>query len=350
MPYEICDKLKNLTPYEPISGSYPVRLDANESFVPLSGELRLKVMEAVAGTSFHRYPDALASDVCGAFAARFGVSKDCVTAGNGSDELISVIVGSVLQKGDSLLTFAPDFSMYRFYGELTEADVITLGKEDDLTLNAAKMIRSVWDTGARAVIFSNPCNPTSLVLPAEDVLRLADSTNALVVVDEAYMDFSNQSVLQKAQELDNVIVLKTCSKAMGAAAIRLGFAVSNPRITSALRAAKSPYNTDSLSQLVGTLLLREEDYLSHNVRELVRSRDILYAGLTRLAEFKTNSILRVFKPETNFVFVQMKDAGTCFEGLLGEGIVVRKFGEYLRITAGSDEENTALLSALARIL
>ncbi len=350
MGYELCDKIKHMTPYEPISGSYPIRLDANESFLQPDEMLQLKIIEAVAGVSMNRYPDALAADVCAAFAKRFQVQPENVVAGNGSDELISVIIAGMLQKGEPLLTLAPDFSMYRFYGELQELNLVTLQKGKDLTVTAKEIIKAAKQAGAKAIIFSNPCNPTSLMMDAKDVLELAEQTDALVIVDEAYMDFSDQSILCKAPELDNVIVLKTCSKAMGAAALRLGFAVTNTKIANALRAAKSPYNTDALSQAIGTVLLGEDEYLDYCVSAIKCSRDILYEGLTRLAEFKKNSIIKVYKPQTNFILIELVDAKACFSELLKLGIVVRLMGDCLRITAGTDVENASLLSALAKLL
>lgn len=350
MPYELCEKIKTMTPYEPITGSYPVRLDANESFLQPDEHLRLKIMEAALGVELNRYPDALAKKVCDAFAHRFGVSANCVTAGNGSDELISVIIGSLLQKGETLLTLAPDFTMYRFYGQLQETRVVTLQKANDLTVRTEDIVRAANDSGARAIIFSNPCNPTSLVMSAEEVLALARATDALVVVDEAYMDFSDQSILCKAPELDNVIVLKTCSKAMGAAALRLGFAVANERLTNALRAAKSPYNADGISQAVGTVLLSEEGYMEAAVARIRASRDVLYEGLCRLAEFKCDAIITVYVTQTNFVLLRIKDAKACYDRLLEKGIVVRQLGDFLRITAGTEDENAAVVSALAAIL
>ncbi len=350
MAYEICDKIKNMTPYEPISGNYPIRLDANESFLQPDEGLQMKLLEAVAGVPMNRYPEALAADVCAAFAKRYRAQPECVVAGNGSDELISVIIGCMLQKGEPLLTLAPDFSMYRFYGELQELNLVTLQKREDLTISAKEIIKAAKEARAKAIIFSNPCNPTSLVMDANDVLEIARQTDALVIVDEAYMDFCDQSILCKVSELDNVIVLKTCSKAMGAAALRLGFAVTNSKIANALRAAKSPYNTDAFSQAMGTVLLGEDEYLDNCILSIKRSRDVLYDGLTRLAEFKKNKIIKVFKPQTNFVLIEMDNAKACFDALLAIGIVVRHMGNFLRITAGTDVENASVLSALAKLL
>ncbi len=348
MPYEICDKLKNMKPYEPISGEYPIRMDANESFITPDEHLKQRIAEAVTQISFNRYPDALATDVCKAFALYYGVSADCVTVGNGSDELISVIIGSMLQKGDTLLTVAPDFSMYRFYGEMSEVQVVTVQKDENLQMNVDEILKVAQESNAKALIFSTPCNPTSLVLKKSEVLRLIRNTNMLVVVDEAYMDFCNQSILNEVESFDNVIVLKTCSKAFSAA-IRLGFAVSNHRITGALRAAKSPYNVNSVTQAIGTVILSEDTYNRSCVQQVLQSREQLYSGLSALAARKTD-IIRVFKPETNFVFMELQDANACFEALLQKGIVVRRFSKHLRITAGTQDENKALLTALETVL
>ncbi len=348
MPYEICDKLKNMKPYEPISGEYPIRMDANESFITPDEHLKQRIAEAVAQISFNRYPDALATDVCKAFTLYYGVSADCVTAGNGSDELISVIIGSMLQKGDTLLTVAPDFSMYRFYGDMSEANVVTVQKDENLQMDVDVILKAARESNAKALIFSTPCNPTSLVLEKSEVLRLIRSTNMLVIVDEAYMDFSNQSILREVESFDNVIVLKTCSKAFSAA-IRLGFAVSNRRITGALRAAKSPYNVNSVTQAIGAVILSEAAYNRACIQRVLQSREQLYSGLLALAATKTD-IIRVFKPETNFVFIELRNANACFEALLQKGIVVRHFSKHLRITAGTQDENKALLSALETII
>lgn len=348
MPYELCDKIKNMTPYEPICGDYPVRLDANESFIAPDEELRQKIMDAVSGVSFNRYPDALANDLCKAFSLYYGVDSGCVTAGNGSDELISVIIGSMLQKGDTLITLSPDFSMYRFYGEMAEMNMVTLQKDEDLQVNVEDILIAAKEHNAKMVIFSTPCNPTSLVTDRNEVLRLIRSTDMLVVVDEAYMDFSNQSILREAASFENVIVLKTCSKAFSAA-IRLGFAVSNKRITNALRAAKSPYNVNSVSQAIGAVILNEADYNHDCISQVLQNRAELYQALTKLAS-KKSQIIKVYQSDTNFIFAEFQDATAVHTALMNKGIMVRCFSRHLRITVGSKDENNALVTALAELL
>lgn len=349
MPYTLNAKLSGLKPYDPIEGAYAVRLDANESFIDAGPRLAKSIARVLAGIALNRYPDPYATQAVQAFSQLYGVPGEWVTAGNGSDELISVITGCFLQKGDRLLTLTPDFSMYAFYGGLCELDVRTMQKREDLSIDVDAVIDTCRSENIQALIFSNPCNPTSLGLDREQALRLIRGVSCLVIVDEAYMDFWDQSVLDCVREYDHVIVLKTCSKAIGLAAIRLGFAVAGPAITRALRAAKSPYNTDAVSQAVGACALREKKLLWEARDRIVRSRKDLYRQLCALAQ-QYPALERVYPSQTNFVLVKTRQAARLHAGLLERGIAVRRFEGFLRITAGGEQENAQFLTGLNALL
>ena len=244
--YELNDKLKKIEAYDPIEGNYKIRLDANESYFNINDTLGDKISNAIRKLNLNRYPDPMATTAVKAFSELYNVPQNFVTAGNGSDELISIICGCFLEKKDKILTLSPDFSMYAFYSELYELKVETLQKDSSLKVNIANVIEYCNNNDIKAVIFSNPCNPTSLGINREDVIKLIKSVFCLVIVDEAYMDFWDQSILDEVGNFDNLIILKTCSKAIGLAAIRLGFAVACEKLTIALRAVKSPYNTDTI--------------------------------------------------------------------------------------------------------
>lgn len=156
MPYKIVEKLAKLEPYEPIKGNYSVRLDANESFINLNDDIKAQIASAVAEVDFNRYPESTAETARKAFAEFYGVNSDNVVAGNGSDEIISIITSTMLEKGDIILTLAPDFSMYHFYGDIYEADVRVIKKEDDLTISVDAILDTAKQIGAKAVVFSNP--------------------------------------------------------------------------------------------------------------------------------------------------------------------------------------------------
>ena len=349
MPYTLNDKLKDLKPYDPISGDYSIRLDANESFLELPIELLEKAQYAMADIAFNRYPDPNATELCESFGAYYGIDPALVTAGNGSDEWLFIIASSMLMRGDKILTVEPDFSMYRFYGFLAEAESVVYQKKEDLTIDVDALIAAVNESGAKVVLFSNPCNPTSLGLCREEVRKLITSVSALVVLDEAYMDFWDQSLLGEVAQYDNLIILRTCSKAFGMAAVRLGFAVANPKLTQTLRAVKSPYNVNSVSQKIGALVMNEQEVLHQALDEIILSRKALQISLKEL-ESKYPDQLYVYDSCTNFVLVRMPRAKEVFEGLLERGIAVRFMGDTLRITAGSAEENAQLLKNLESLL
>ncbi len=343
------EKLTRLKPYDPITGSFPVRLDANESYFDLSPALKEKVAELVEQVAFNRYPDPAATDVVRAFAAYYGISPDCVTAGNGSDEIITLLLGTFLQKGAKLVTVTPDFSMYGVYASLSEIAVIPVQKQENLQIDMDRLIAAAQN--ADAVVFSNPCNPTSLGEPRDAVIRLIEAApDCLIIVDEAYMDFWDESVLDLVTKYQNLIVLRTCSKAMGLAAARMGFAVMDPYKTNLLRAAKSPYNCDAITQVICAAVLREQETLLHCRDEIILQTQRLYAALSNLVHRYPALLDTVFAPRTNFVFVKTKYAKQIFEQLQAAGIAVRCFPDGLRICAGTGREQTLLLSELERIL
>ena len=261
----MAEKLQNLVPYSPLEGDYPIRLDANESFLSPPPELLQQIGDAVARIPFNRYPDPYCVALCEKFASFFGVRPSNVVAGNGSDELIGLIVSSFAGAGDRMAVVKPDFSMYAFYAQAAGVSVEVFEKPaETLALDADALVAFARERDVRLVILSNPCNPTSLSASRGSVLRIVEGLpDRLVVIDEAYMDFSTGSVLDVVDRYDNLIVLKTCSKAFGMAAIRLGFAVSHPTLAIALKAAKPPYNVNSMTQAIGCLLFDNPDYPSN---------------------------------------------------------------------------------------
>ncbi|MCI8497272.1 MAG: histidinol-phosphate aminotransferase family protein [Clostridiales bacterium] len=349
MSYQLNRKIRDLTPYQPVTGEFRIRLDANESFLTPLAPLLDEIAAAAREAMFNRYPDPAAAEVCRLFAQYHGIDPAHVTAGNGSDELLMLLTEAFLQKGEKLLTVTPDFSMYAFYGFLSENPVVELQKDDTLQISVDEVLDTIRREQVRMMIFSNPCNPTGQGLCREEVRRLitgADEYGCLIVLDEAYMDFWDQSLIKEAADYENVILLRTCSKAFGMAALRLGFAVANPRLTNALRAVKSPYNVNSLTQAVGAVMLSHPDYLRECVQMILRSRDSLYEQLCSLQ--LPDAVL--YKPCTNFVFFKSQRTDELFEGLRQAGISVRKMGRYLRITAGTEEENREVVSVIGQMM
>ena len=350
MEYQLNQKLADLVPYDPIQGTYRIRLDANESYISLPEGLRRQIGEAVAALPLNRYPDPLSQEVNAAFASYYGLDPDCVTSGNGSDELISIITSCFLESGDTIVTLAQDFSMYAFYSSLYELKVEVCPKRQDLTIDVVALIAFCREKHAKALMFSNPCNPTSLGLDRTEVRRLLDALDCLVILDEAYMDFWDQSMLPELSAYENCIILKTCSKALGLAGIRLGFAAAGKTITRAMRAAKSPYNTDMIAQTVGNLLFRQPEYFRDCTAQITAHAKQLHREITALSAGYPSILEQVYDSRTNFVYIRTSYDAQLYQMLLDASIAVRRFRGFLRICTGSSEENGALLKALQESL
>ena len=345
--YQLNDKIINLVPYEPISGTYKIRLDANECPTTLPDDIRDEIKAGLDSLDFNRYPDPMATALVHSFAEYYGLNPAFVTAGNGSDELIFLIESAFLEKGDKMLVVSPDFSMYQFYSSICEVECDTFIKNDALNIDVDALIDKVNRDDIKLLLFSNPCNPTGRGITAEQARKLVTSVNALVILDEAYMDFWDQSLLGEVGQYSNLIIFRTASKAIGSAALRLGFAVANETISRAVKAVKSPYNVNSFSQMAGTIVYRHKEMLENRLKALVKNRETLYNGLLELSK---NSDFVVYESVANFVFVKTGYAKEIFEYLKERSIVIRLMGGYLRITAGTGEEVAAVLDSIKEYL
>lgn len=341
---EFSEKLQSLAPYTPVQDTCSIHLEANESFVPLPAEIRRELADSLMDMKLNRYPDPAAEKARAAFAEFYNLQAEQVVAGNGSDELITILFTAYLSKGDAFATIEPDFSMYGFYGQLCEGRQISIPKEKDFTIAVDRVIETCNNEQVKLLIFSNPCNPTSVGLCREDVRKILRGVHALVILDEAYMDFWDQSLLPEIEAYENLVILKTCSKAFGMAGIRLGFAVAQPALISLLLAAKSPYNVNVFSQTAGSILLRHQEAATAAFAQILQSKAQLETGLRKIVE-KTGGFT-VINGNTNFAALVMDMPEKLCAYLESQGIAVRFTGGLVRITCGTADENQALLAAV----
>lgn len=350
MSYTLNKKIINLVPYEPISGTYNIRLDANECTLNYNEHFKEIAVDAVNSIEFNRYPDPTCINIRKSFADFYGIDYKNVTVGNGSDELLFIIESAFLEKGQSLLVALPDFSMYEFYSSVAEVKCVKYEKDSELNIDVDKLIETVNKGNIGLVMFSNPCNPTGQGVCKKDVIKLINSVNALVVLDEAYMDFwgEENSLLKNVEEYSNLIVLRTASKAMGSAALRLGFAVSNTTITNALTAVKSPYNVNTLSQTIGANVYKNKDFLKNQINTIVENVDLLYNKLVNISK-KTRDFV-VFPTKTNFVLVKTSFGKDLWNYLKENSVAIRFMGDYIRITAGTKEEINTTVNLIEQFI
>jgi histidinol-phosphate aminotransferase len=341
--------LQNLKPYMVDRANYKIRLDANESFIKLDENLLEEMKETVNSALFNRYPDADSERVCALYANYAGILPENVMAGNGSDELIQIIVNTFVEQGEKVVMLNPDFSMYSFYTMVGGGIPVFVETDEEFQVNAQKLIDKIREVKPKMVILSNPSNPTGGIIEREKLIRLVEESSCLVVIDEAYYEFYRESLVDVINRYDNLIILRTCSKAVGMAAIRLGFLLTNIELLKELKSVKPPFNVNSISQSFGEVVLNNKQVIDINSYRIIQSRELL---LEELSKFKQ---LKLFKTKANFVFLRYEKAEALNKELLKSGIKIRSFGNgrlknCVRITIGNKAQNKELIEVMEKFL
>ena len=323
------------------SGMQGVFLDANENpydfFLPLGEEKR---------EGINRYPDPYQSELKKVLAGLKGVSTKNMLLGNGSDEVLDLLFRAFCEpKQDNVVVTAPSYGMYKVLANLNNVELKEVLLEEDFSLNADK-IMEVVDENTKMILLCSPNNPTGNSIAFEVIERLLNNANCLVVVDEAYIDFSTKSsCIEKLSKYNQLVVSQTLSKFYGMAGIRLGMCFASEEIIAILNRIKPPYNVNSLTQnkAIELLKLNKENYK----QEVMEQRELLSAALKKLP-----FVVKVYPSEANFILIKTTDANGIYNKLLEQKIVIRNRTKEqlcencLRITVGTPEENQLLINAL----
>jgi histidinol-phosphate aminotransferase len=344
--YSMRPDLRSFKPYtsarsESIQGS--IYLDANE----LSSGSVIQNDEL----SLNRYPDPFQSELRSDLAQRLDVPSECVFTGNGSDEIIDLLVRLFCTpKIDEVAIVDPTYGVYEVAAQLQSARVVKIPLDDHFQLDTDKILNSVGHS-TRLLFCCSPNNPTGNLLGRESILELVTSLrNTIIVVDEAYVEFAQTASLsEEACYFPNLVVLRTFSKAWGLAGIRLGYCVATQAIIAALTKIKAPYNVNALTIQTAINALKRRDFVDKTVHAIVSERNRVAEVLGTLP-----SVVYVHPSSANFLLVRFRNVASAYRKLLAEGIVVRRRSEKrlqdcLRITIGTPEENSRVLRALAEL-
>jgi histidinol-phosphate aminotransferase len=315
------------------SGSASVFLDANEN--PFNAPL-------------NRYPDPRQQELKQRIAALRGMSVEQLFLGNGSDEGIDLLFRVCCEPWrDRVITVDPTYGMYGVCAEINGVERQSVLLREDFSLDPDAVLSAV-DEHTKLIFLCSPNNPTSNSLDRKAILKILDGVNCLVVVDEAYIDFSrNPSLLPLVKEKWNLVLLQTLSKAWGLAGIRLGMLFAHARLVDYISKVKYPYNVNSLTINAALSTLGDPAQSSIWINEILRQREQLEVQLQAFP-----FVQRVYPSDANFLLVKVKDPGQLYHHLMHEGIIVRDRSSVplcegcLRISIGTPEENRDLLTAL----
>ena len=325
-----------------------LKLNTNENPFPPSPRVLDAVREA-ADARLTLYPNPTAEAVRAAAANAFGVTPEMIVVGNGGDEVLAMVARAVLDKGDRVVVGDPTYTLVEVLVAIQQARLTRVPLGRDFSLPERFFSKAAGET-VKLVYVPNPNAPTGVFHPLDEIDRLCETTDGLVVLDEAYVDFAREHGLGLVHKYPNLVVLRTLSKSYALAGLRVGFGIAQPDVIGGLMKVKDSYNLNVVSQVAAVAALEDQAYAQECVRRVVEQREVLSDALRALG-------FTVVASQANFVFAKppARPAKAFYDELAAHKVLVRHFegprvDEYLRITVGSAEQNRALLDAVERAM
>jgi len=325
-----------------------VKVNQNENPFDVPRELKRRVLDQALERPWSRYPAFDPRELVSRLADFTGWRADGVLAGNGSNELIEALLMVTVGPGTRVLVPDPTFSLYALLTRILGGELVAMPLGEELQYDAVDMRKVRHELAAPLTILCSPNNPTGGVFPLDELSKMCAEADGLVVVDEAYHEFSGQTAVPLLERHQNLIVLRTFSKALGLAGLRVGYLLASPELVREVNKARLPYNLNFFSETAALAALDEAEALNENVRRLIWLREKLTSRLQKTPGVKP------YLSRANFVLFELETAEpkAVFESLYARGVLVRdvsahpRLARCLRVSVGSEPENEAFLEAL----
>ena len=322
-----------------------IKLDANENPYGCSP----RVNQALAAYPyFNIYPDSGQKELRELLSGYCGVAAGSIVAGGGSNQLIDLLLRLFVDSGDEVINCVPTFDVYRFSTEICDGALVEVPRDEDFAVDVGA-VKAAITKKTKLIFLANPNNPTGNITPQKDILEIVD-TGLPVVIDEAYYEFSGETIVPLVSKYKNLMVLRTLSKWTGLAGLRVGYGIFPPKIADYLLAMKIPYNVNVAARIAVQESLKDLDYLMSRVDAIIAERARLFDGLKKL------EWLRPFPSRANFIFclVLRGKARELYRRLQNKGILVRYFDKpmlknAIRFSVGKPEHTDALIKALQEL-
>jgi histidinol-phosphate aminotransferase len=343
-------EVRGLTAYTLKHFDAEVKLDQNENPYELPSDLKQQVVNRVLQRPWGRYPEFVPAAMIKTLSKYTGWMEEGILAGNGSNELIQASLSVTLGPGRRIAVPQPTFTLYKLMATTLQADVHpVLLDAENLTFDVDKLIEA--SRFSDVVVVCSPNNPTGCLLERDALIALLKNAKGIVLLDEAYHEFSGQTALSLLADHKNLVVLRTFSKAMAMAGLRFGYMMAHPEIAREVYKSKLPYNVNIFTLTAAELVIETRSALDRGIQTLVRERERVFA------ELQTRTAIRAFASKANFILIRTpRPARELFDRLYSHGVLVRDVSAYplldrcLRVSIGTPEENNKFLAALDRAL
>jgi histidinol-phosphate aminotransferase len=343
-------EVRGLTPYTLKHFKADVKLDQNENPYELPADLKQEIVDRVLSRPWGRYPEFVPEATIKILAKFAEWPIEGILVGNGSNELIQASLTVTLGPGRRVVLPQPTFTLYKLMSTALQADVQdVLMNVSDMTFDVDRLVEA--SRSADVVVICNPNNPTGTMLERTALLAILKAARGLVLIDEAYHEFSGQTAVPLLNEFRNLVVLRTFSKAMAMAGLRFGYLLTHPEIAREINKGKLPYNVNIFTLAAAEVVVENRQVLQEAITTLIRERDRV------AAELQKRPGVQVFPSKTNYVLMRTAiGARELFEGLYVQGVLVRDVSAYpllkncLRVSIGTPEENNRFLHALDNAL
>src|SRR5262245_61424581 len=328
----------------------PIKINQNENPFGMPRQIKEEVLRRVMGRDWARYPEFTPTSLLKKLARYAGWQVDGLMAGNGSNEMIQSVVNSIVEKGVRVVLPEPTFSVYRQVINVAGGEVISVPLNEDLTFNFPRLASKIVTTKADLAIICSPNNPTGCVINARDLASIARNSDAIVVVDQAYLEIGGEDFIPLLNEYKNLVILRTFSKAMAMGGLRVGYCLAAPDLIREFNKAKMPYSLNFFSMTAAEVALEKLHLLQPLVEKMQNERNRLFAELQKIKGlFPVPSAANFFCVKTAIPPKEL------FETLHSRGILIRDvskapmLSEYVRISVGTPEENDRLMAALKEL-
>ncbi|WP_165252498.1 histidinol-phosphate transaminase [Adlercreutzia sp. ZJ304] len=346
---ESAPQLAGIIPYDPKYLSAQMYMSANENPRDVDPDIRSQIDEAVRKVSLNRYPDPLANDLRDEIAQANGLDREWVLVGNGGDELLFDTALAWGGAGRTFLNLPPTFSVYEANARLTNTPIMNIERfSEDFSIDEDRVLAALADptNNIAFTIIASPNNPTGLRAPQVFLEKLLNSTDALVMVDEAYFEFSRETMRPYLERHENLVILRTFSKAFSLAGVRIGYILAHPAVIREYMKVRQPYSVDAVSQAIARVVFRNRNAFEPAIHDIISERERI------ISELKVIPGVQFFPSDSNWVLFRISHAEQAWQYLYDNGILVRDFSSTkllentLRVTVGTPEQNSAFLRTL----